>query len=123
MATEQNVQNVAKIKAVVSRSATTPAVEPLVYATEDTSLPKTGSAVQVEWQFLLFLLPVGEIFSSFFFIVISNNKRGKAQSRRGSRFAIKIHQFQFSQGVESIFFFLFFKKQKKEKKEKLVVVT
>lgn len=85
MATEQNVQNVAKIKAVVSRSATTPAVEPLVYATEDTSLPKTGSPVQVEWQLLLFPSSCRREFfsSSFYLSLYQTTKKGKHKAGEG----------------------------------------
>lgn len=42
-----NVQNVETIKEVASRSATIQAAQPLVYATEDTSLPKMEPPAQV----------------------------------------------------------------------------
>lgn len=42
-----NVQNVETIKEVASRSATIQAAQPLVYATEDTSLPKMEPPAQM----------------------------------------------------------------------------
>jgi hypothetical protein len=75
---------VARIKADASRSATTPADGPLVYATEATSLPKTESAAQVSFDSFL---------SNFLIRYRAHTKEGKAKEfGRGSRFAIKIQQ-------------------------------
>jgi len=95
MAMAPDGQNVARIKADASRSATTAADGPLVYATEDTSWHRTESAAQVLTRF---------------FSIRYHTSGGKAkESSRGSRFAIKIQQ---SSKEESIF-------QRKRKRKEL----